>query len=132
MDNPTLERRLKAKDKLLRAQAQDLSRQLQEAWHDLADMTEARDVAREISVELAEQKHYITDQLHRVARERDQERELRLAEVEFLEEQLNVERDRRIDAEDAMFNSYLRKHEQDADLEIAAGQLRDTYLNEEE
>jgi len=118
--------------RLLMAQMQDLHRQLTEAWYDLEEMQDARDVAREISVELAEQKHYLQDQLHRVARERDQERELRLAEVEFLEEQLNVERDRRIDAEDAMFASYLRKHEQDADLEIAAGQLRDTYLNEEE
>ena len=64
--------------RLLMAQAEDLHRQLTEAWFDVADMREARDAARAVSLEMAETKHYLTEQLHRVARERDRERKLRL------------------------------------------------------
>ena len=62
---------------------QYLQRQLTEAWRDLEDMREARDVARAVSLELAEQKHYVTEQLRRVSRERFEERELRLAAEEL-------------------------------------------------
>ena len=61
----------------------DLQRQLTEAWRDLKDMREARDAARAVSLELAEQKHYVTEQLRRVSRERFEERELRLAAEEL-------------------------------------------------
>ena len=64
--------------RLLMAQAEDLHRQLTEAWFDVADMREARDAARAVSLEMAETKHYLTEQLHRVASERDNERKLRL------------------------------------------------------
>jgi len=53
------------------AQLKDLQRQLTEAWADLEDMHEARDAACAVSVELVEQ-------LHRVVRERYEEREMRL------------------------------------------------------
>ena len=84
--------------RLLMAQMSDLSRQLTEAWYDLEEMQDARDVAREISVELAEQKHYLQDQLHRVARERDQERKLRLeAEDRLLDYHLDGREKNEID-----------------------------------
>ena len=74
---------------------QYLQRQLTEAWRDLEDMREARDVARAVSLELAEQKHYVTEQLRRVSRERFEERELRLAAEElrdtYLEQLANEE-----------------------------------------
>ena len=77
------------------AQAEDLQRQLTEAWRDLEDMREARDVARAVSLELAEQKHYVTEQLRRVSRERFEERELRLAAEDrrdvYLEQLANEE-----------------------------------------
>ena len=105
------------RNNLLMAQAKDLQRQLTEAWYDVSDMREARDAARAVSIELAEAKHYITEQLHRVAQERDEERRLR------------------IDAEVALLDKYLDVPE-DAELEQLSEELRDVYLeqakNEEE
>ena len=103
--------------RLLMAQAEDLHRQLTEAWFDVADMREARDAARAVSLEMAETKHYLTEQLHRVARERDRERKLR------------------IDAENALLDYYLDERKDD-ELARAADEIVDKYLenaaNEEE
>ena len=54
------------------AQAKDLSRQLREAWNDVERLEVYADSADSTADNLR-------DQLHRVARERDQEREKRLA-----------------------------------------------------
>lgn len=56
-----------ASKKLLKAQAVDCQRQLQEAWDEL-------DVYKNIEWG----NDFLRDQLHRVARERDEERRLRL------------------------------------------------------
>ena len=69
------------------AQAKDLSRQLQEAWEEI-------DTARNISTVYYEKAISLRDQLHRVARERDQERKKRLA------------------AEDALLDMYLDNEEE--------------------
>ena len=62
--------------KLQMAQLKDLSRQLQEAWDDAAG------------------DEYLRDQLHRVARERDNERKLRLeAEDKLLDYHLDKDAD---------------------------------------
>ena len=53
------------------AQAKDLSRQLQEAW-------EENTYLRKMWILAHTNKEYTRDQLHRVARERDNERKLRL------------------------------------------------------
>jgi len=66
------------RNNLLMAQAKDLQRQLTDAWFDVANMREARDAARAVSLEMAEAKHYLLEQLHRVAQERDEERKLKL------------------------------------------------------
>ena len=81
-----------ARRKLLMAQAKDLARQLQEAW----DTSERRLGFLQEAYDKIES---ITTQLHRVARERDRERELRL------------------EAEDMLLDSYLRIHERDNEEE---------------
>ena len=86
------------------AQAKDLSRRLQEAWDVSAGYKEGYDVRGKSC-------DYLEDQLHRVARERDQEREKRLA------------------AEDALLDYHLDKREED-ELERAADELVDMYLEE--
>ena len=57
------------------AQAKDLGRQLQEAWDECVTLGDHIVAANLYSME---QSDYLTDQLHRVARERDNERKLRL------------------------------------------------------
>ena len=104
--------------KLQMAQLHDLQRQLQEAWDEgdkLSDnLVDSWDYAGNLLV-----------QLHRVARERDNERKLRL------------------EAEDKLLDYRLDKREKDEEgraadrgLEQSAEELRDTYLeqleNEEE
>ena len=71
----------------LMAQAKDLSRQLQEAWTVSDGYKEGYDVRGKSC-------DYLEDQLHRVARERDQERKKRLA------------------AEDALLDMYLDNEEE--------------------
>ena len=99
------------------AQAKDLSRQLQDAW-DERDKFEKdfKDWKRSAQIYHSDYE-YVKEMLHRVARERDQERKKRLA------------------AEDALLDYYLDKREED-ELERAADELVDTYLsildNEEE
>ena len=93
------------------AQAKDLSRQLQEAWEENDSLDGACDIVCE-QVRREESNHnYTTSQLHRVARERDQERKKRLA------------------AEDALLDYHLDKREED-ELERAADELVDMYLEE--
>ena len=76
------------------AQAKDLSRQLQEAWDENDSLDRAYDIVCE-QVRREESNHnYTTSQLHRVARERDQERKKRLA------------------AEDALLDMYLDNEEE--------------------
>ena len=77
------------------AQAKDLGRQLQEAWDSAEDWKSLyeeneKDCDYLFSLQ-AERGAYLRDQLHRVARERDQERKKRLA------------------AEDALLDMYLDK-----------------------
>ncbi len=72
----------------LMAQAKDAYRQLQEAWDE-------KDGWKEGYYEKNNDFEYIVNQLHRVARERDEERRLRL------------------EAEDMLLDSYLRIHERD-------------------
>ena len=69
------------------AQAKDLSRQLQEAWGERDGLVQA--YANTLSANAS-----VRAQLHRVARERDQERKKRLA------------------AEDALFDMYLDNEEE--------------------
>ena len=71
----------------LMAQAKDLSRQLTEAWYEIERLEVYADSADSTADNLR-------DQLHRVARERDQERKKRLA------------------AEDALFDMYLDNEEE--------------------
>ena len=61
------------------AQAKDLSRQLQEAWAEQERLDKAFDWAAIKVAECRKEKDYLQEQLHRVARERDNERKLRLA-----------------------------------------------------
>ena len=63
--------------RLLLAQMHDLQRQLQEAWDRCDELITDRAL-------MAQENDYITDQLHRVARERDNEREKRLKAEETL------------------------------------------------
>ena len=60
----------------LMAQAKDLQRQLQEAW-------DAEKALRVMNGELLDTQLSLTSQLHRLSRERFQERELRLAAEEL-------------------------------------------------
>ena len=69
----------------LMAQAVDLQRQLQEAWDEKDKYEVALRKSRIQYYELWELHDGLKDQLHRVARERYQERELRLAAEELRE-----------------------------------------------
>ena len=53
------------------AQAKDLSRQLHEAWEDASCQRMLKEVSEESNM-------YLHKQLHRIARERDNERKLRM------------------------------------------------------
>ena len=98
------------------AQAKDLRRQLQEAWDN-------EKVWGDMVSDLREERDGILDQLHRVARERDNERELRLDIEEHYDELLNEERNRRIEAEVALLDYH---------LDNRAADLVDIYLENEE
>ena len=74
-----------ASKRLQMAKLHDLSRQLQEAWEISAGYKEGYD-------ERGKSCDYLQDQLHRVARERDNERKLRLeAEDRLLDYHLDNE-----------------------------------------
>ena len=68
-----------ASKKVQMAQLHDLSRQLQEAWDEQERLDKAFDWSAVKVAECREERDYLQDQLHRVARERFQERELRQA-----------------------------------------------------
>ena len=85
-----------ASRKLLKAQAVDLQRQLQEAWDKVA-------LLRSINETVAQEREYMRDQLHRVARERDEERRLRLE----AEGRLAPEDEMRRKTLKAMYDSYV-------------------------
>ena len=76
-----------ASKKLLMAQMHDLQRQLQEAWNE-------KDILEDYYMDEWDKSNSLTDQLHRVARERDQERK------------------KRIDAENALLDHYLDNEEE--------------------
>ena len=78
----------------LMAQAKDLSRQLTEAWYEKDALDVSFALQRMEILELRKARECMRVQLHRVARERDQEREKRLA------------------AEDALFDMYLDNGEE--------------------
>ena len=110
------------------AQAKDLSRQLQEAW-DERDKFEKdfKDWKRSAQIYHSDYE-YVKDMLHRVARERDKERKLRLETYEVCHDAMNqigAERRLRLAAEDARFDRYMVG---DKTLAEAANELRDEYL----
>ena len=102
------------------AQAKDLSRQLHEAWEDASCQRMLKEVSEESNM-------YLHKQLHRVARERDNERKLRLDLEKHYEEQIAEERGKRQRAESALLDKCLKQ---------AAEEMVDIYLaeapNEEE
>ena len=121
----------------LMAQAKDLARQLQEAWH-------SKDMSHAVSVELLASNDSLKSQLHRVARERDEERRLRLEAEDGL-------RDRYMENEALkLFVHMVHKDEcasllagnkecdcgydtlPDFELAQAAEELREHYLENEE
>ena len=69
----------------LMAQAKDLARQLQEAWADNERLKNASAYWWDRLSGCREDQAYTTHQLHRVARERDEERRLRLEAEATLE-----------------------------------------------
>ena len=112
--------------KLLMAQAEDLQRQLQEAWDKVA-------ILRDVNETVAMEREYIRDQLHRVARERDGWKkgcQDRHDEIGKYMKMLEEERRLRLAAE--------KKHRDivwawsDKQIAAAAEELRDTYLENEE
>ena len=99
------------------AQAKDLQRQ----WQEMREENERLDKAfcwlSGRATEYREERDSARDQLHRVARERDNERKLRL------------------EAEDRLLDYRLDKEvpvDQSAELERLADELADTYLEAEE
>ncbi len=109
----------------LMTQAKDLARQLAEAWSDAEDAERLYINECATNAGLHTDIDYLRDQLHRVARERDEERRLRL------------------EAEDMLLDSYLRIHERgsgaSASVEpfaMTPKEVHDKYLeqleNEEE
>ena len=100
--------------KLQMAQLKDLSRQLQEAWDEQERLDNAFDWASMQATECEEQRDYLQDQLHRVARERDNERKLRLdlqtANAELLEalEKVLVENDEAFNSRNWKLNAACR------------------------
>ena len=87
------------------AQAKDLSRQLQEAWEVSAGYKEGYD-------ERGKSCDYLQDQLHRVARERDNERKLRLDLEEHYDELLAETRAQLQEAECALLDYHLDNEEE--------------------
>ncbi len=101
----------------LMAQAKDLARQLQEAWDE-------GDTLRELALGHISDMTYLRAQLHRVARERDEEREKHLAWKTTS------------DTWKAAAKAARTAQDQEHRLRLAAEELREHYLeqveNEEE
>ena len=71
------------RNNLIMLQAQNLAKQLHEAWNE-------KDILEDYYMDEWEKSNSLTDQLHRVARERDQERKKRIdAEVAHLDSYLD-------------------------------------------
>ena len=106
--------------KLQTAKLHSLSKQLQEAWDEC-------DTLGDHLVDAWDKQESLTEQLHRVARERDDERGLRLDLEKHYEEQIAEERGKRQRAESALLDKCLKQ---------AAEEMVDIYLaeapNEEE
>ena len=109
------------------AQAKDLGRQLQEAWDARGDIEMRLDDCHLNYYAKCADYDSVLFQLHRVARERDNERKLRLDLEEHYEELLAEVRNRLIEAEVALLDYH---------LDDTAADLVDIYLaeleNEEE
>jgi len=104
-----------ASKKVQMAQLHDLKRQLQEAWENGNSWKETCSSWRETTVNVAirwkEAYDNITDQLHRVARERDNERKLRLAAMkdkDYLIDRFHEERDARMSYEEQLTRAQVR------------------------
>ena len=93
-----------ASKKLQMAQLHDLQRQLQEAWNEQERLDNAFDWVSMQATECEEQMDYLQEQLHRVARERDQERKKRI-DAEMLT--MEFIREKRLEAEDRLLDRYL-------------------------
>ena len=114
------------------AQAKDLSRQLQEAWEDASCQRTLKEVSEESNM-------YLHKQLHRVARERDNERKLRLeAEEHYDELILSVEKKHPGETRHETALRYIGERENQEcraamsndKIEQSAEELRDAYLEE--
>jgi len=142
-----------ASKKVQMAQLHDLSRQLQEAWDEQERLDKAFDWSAVKVAECREERGYLQDQLHRVARERDNERKLRLAAMkdkDYLIDRFHEERDARMSAEvyyeeqltraqvrvaaaeDALLDYHLDKREKDEEGRAADRGWLDATDNEEE
>ena len=66
------------RNNLIMLQAKNLAKQLNEAWAEQERLDKAFDFAAVKVAELRDKNDNLRDQLHRVARERDNERKLRL------------------------------------------------------
>ena len=119
------------------AQAKDLSRQLQEAWAEQERLDKAFDWAAIKVAECRKEKDYLQEQLHRVARERYEERALKQAasktaaklavelvdaykEIKYYKDSsyswrtaYEAEHTNRQQAEDALLDYHLDKREKD-------------------
>ena len=121
-----------ASKKVQMAQLHDLKRQLQEAWENGNSWKETCSSWRETTVNVAirwkEAYDNITDQLHRVARERDNERKLRLAAMkdkDYLIDRFHEERDARMSYEEQLTRAQVR-------VAAAEDALLDYHLDNEE
>ena len=86
------------------AEAKALADLLREAWVNI-------DALEKETVTTYESHKYVVEQMNRLANERFEERERRLAEVEHMEEILDDERTQRIDAQVALLDKYLTEEE---------------------
>ena len=66
------------RNNLIMLQAKNLAKQLNEAWAEQERLDKAFDWASVRATEYREERDYLQEQLHRVARERDNERKKRL------------------------------------------------------
>ena len=112
--------------KVLMAQAKDLARQLQEAWDMEKYCKEKMRKWGRLYYYEREKSRGLTEQLHRVARERDEERRLRL-EAEQWAKAVEGGAKKML-----AFKRLLELEGSEEELEQAAEELRDTYLEDEE
>ena len=117
------------RNNLIMLQAQDLARQLKQAWNDNKkigdDLTASNFYVTARWNEETERADNLQAQLHRVARERDQERKKRIdAEGALLDHYLD-KREKRLEAEAARVDRYTIG---DKTLKEAANELRDEHL----